>query len=99
MSTKGPPGPVGSVILALLVGVLIFCGVDAILSDSVTTPAKFGGDHRVYGTDTVFVGVGWILMGLSLTAKLILSRRNTHAGTVVAVTLAAIGGLLWLVAV
>jgi len=81
--------------LAVLAVGAIFCGVDAILSDSVTTPARFGGDTRVHGTDTVLVGVGWILVGLSIAAKILLHRRGRH-GSVVAIILAVIGGLFWL---
>jgi len=99
MTTKTPPGPGALIMLALLAAGAFYCGVDAILSDSVTTPSKFGGDHRVYGTDTIFVGIGWILVGLAFTAKIILSRRHGSAGTVIAVGLAATGGLSWLVAV
>lgn len=99
MSAKSPLGPGGLIMLALLAAGAFFCGVDAILSDSVTTPSKFSGDHRVHGTDTIFVGVGWILVGMAFTTKIILSRRNARTGTVVAVGLAAMGGIFWLIAV
>jgi hypothetical protein len=99
MTTKTPPGPGNLIMLALLAAGAFYCGVDAILSESVTTPAKVGDGKRVYGTDTIFVGVGWILAGLAFTAKIILARRNARAGTVVAVVFAATGGLSWLVAV
>lgn len=94
MSTSKPPGPGGTIVLALLAVAMFFCGVYAMFSDSITTPAKFGGDHRVYGTDTIWVGIGWILMGLSLGAK-ILFRRGP-VGTIVAVGLAVVGGVFWL---
>lgn len=64
MNANGPLGPGKAIVLVILAGGALFCGVHAILADSVTTPAKFGGDHRVYGADTILVGVGWILMGL-----------------------------------
>lgn len=99
MNSNRPPGVAGSIILALLAAGAIFCGVDAILSDSVTTPAKFGGDHRVYGTDTVLIGVGWILMGLAIAARILVGRQGGHSGVVVSVTLVAIGGLFWLAVV
>ncbi len=99
MTTQTPPGAGASIMLVLLAAGAFFCGVDAILSDAVTTPSKFGGGKRVQGTDTIFVGIGWILVGLAFAAKIILSRRNARAGTVIAVGLAAMGGLFWLVAV
>ncbi|MEF8794154.1 MAG: hypothetical protein V5A50_10805 [Thiohalorhabdus sp.] len=72
--------------------------MQAILADSVTTPAKIGDGKRVYGTDTVLVGVGWILIGLGFTAKLLLARRGGHSGSVIGVVLAALGGLFWFAA-
>lgn len=99
MTAKNPPGPVGLLVLALIAIGAFFCGVDAILSESVTTPAMVGDGKRVQGMDTVFVGVGWILIGLGFTVKVLLSRRHVSAGTVVAVGSAALGGLFWLVAV
>ncbi|MDR9438093.1 MAG: hypothetical protein RI841_01115 [Halomonas sp.] len=95
MNPKGPPGVAGSIVLALLAAGAMFCGVGAILSDSVTTPAKFGGDHRVHGTDTVLIGVG----GLAIAARILVGRRGGHAGVVVSVALAVIGGLFWLAVV
>ncbi|WP_280549933.1 hypothetical protein [Halomonas sp. 11-S5] len=99
MNPKGPPGVAGSIVLALLAAGAMFCGVDAILSDSVTTPAKFGGDHRVHGTDTVLIGVGWILMGSAIAARILVGRGGGHAGVVVSVALAVIGGLFWIAVV
>ncbi|GEM_PF-6660341 len=99
MTKKDSPGTGGLVVLTLLAAGVFFCGVDAMLSDSVTTPSKFGGNHRVHGTDTILVGVGWILLGLGFTAKIILSRQYASVRTVAAVGLAASGGLFWLVAV
>ena len=40
-------GPGRSIAPGLLAVVLLFFGVHAILSDSVMTPARFGGDHRL----------------------------------------------------
>lgn len=100
MKTSGPPGLGGSIALIVLAMGAVFCGMDAILSDSVTTPAKFGGDYRVHGTDTILVGVGWILMGVSITAKVVLARLGWNAvGSVVAIMFAIIGLLFWLAAI
>jgi len=99
MKEKKSIGPGGSIILGIVAVVAILCGVHAILSDSVTTPAKFGGDHRVYGTDTVLVGVGWIFLGLSITGKIAFDHGGGHFGSVVAVVLAIIGALFWFAAI
>lgn len=96
MSTNQTLGTGRSTVLGMLAVGAVLCGVDAILSDSVTTPARFGGDHRVYGADTVIVGFGWILMGAAIGAKVILHRRGGRSDTVFAVILAITGGLLWL---
>lgn len=96
MNTKGSIGLGRSIVLAVIAAGAIFAGIHAILADSVTTPAKFGGDYRVHGTDTVLVGAGWILMGLAITAKITFDRRGGHAGSVIAVVLVIIGGLFWL---
>ena len=55
-------------------------------------------DRAGVGRDriTVVVGLGWILMGSAIAAKVILQRRGGHADSVIAVVLAVIGGLLWL---
>jgi len=97
MKTGKSLGSARLIVLALLAAGLLFCGVDAILSDAVTTPSKVGDGVRVQGTDTVFIGAGWILMGLGLAARVILDRRDARAGTVVAIALVALGGLFWLV--
>lgn len=99
MKDKKSPGLGSSVVLGALAVVAILCGVHAILADSVTTPAKFGGDHRVYGTDTILVGVGWIFMGLSIMGKVVIGRGRGHFGSVVAVVLAILGVLFWLAAI
>lgn len=100
MNTNGSPGLGGSIILIVLAVGAVFCGVDAILSDSVTTPAKFGGNYRVHGSDTTLVGVGWILIGVSITAKVILGRLGwSPASSFVAIMLAIIGLLFWLAAI
>lgn len=99
MNTKSPIGLGRSIMLAVIAVGAIFAGVHAILADSVTTPAKFGGDYRVHGTDTIFVGVGWILMGLAITAKIVFDRRGGHFGSVIAVVLVIIGGLSWFAAI
>jgi len=99
MKEKKSFGLGGSIILGVIAVLAILCGVHAILADSVTTPAKFGGDHRVYGTDTILVGVGWMFLGLSMTGKIILDRGDGHFGSVVAVVLAIIGPLFWFAAI
>ncbi len=98
MRTRGSLGAGWAVVLALLAIGAIFSGVHAILADSVTTPAKIGDGKRVYGTDTILVGVGWILIGLAFTAKVLLARQGGHAGSVAGVILAVTGGLFWLAA-
>ena len=95
MSENASLGRGGSIVLVVLALGAAFCGVHAILSESVTTPAKFGGDHRVYGGDTVLVGVGWILMGAAIAAKVIFARLGRRPASVIGVILAVIGALFW----
>lgn len=95
MNNKRTLGLGGSIVLGAVAVAAILCGVHAILADSVTTPAKFGGDQRVYGADTVLVGVGWIFVGLSIVGKIVFDRRGGHFGSIVAVVLAIIGSLFW----
>ncbi len=89
--------------MSVVVGVLAFgaivCGFDAIVSDSATIPSKHGDGKRVQGTDTILVGIGWLLMGLGLTAKIVLRPPGGHAGTVTAVVLIVTGALFWYAAV
>ncbi len=99
MKDRRSPGMGSSIVLSVLAVAAILCGVHAILADSVTTPARFGGNHRVYGTDTVLVGVGWIFMGLSITGKILFDRGGGYFGSFVAVILAIIGGLFWFAAI
>jgi len=99
MKEKNSVGLGGSIILGVIAVAAILCGVHAILADSVTTPARFGGDHRVYGSDTILVGVGWIFVGLSMTGKIIFDRGDGHFGSVVAVVLAIIGAAFWFAAI
>jgi hypothetical protein len=99
MQDKGSLGLGGTIILGVVAVAAILCGVHAILADSVTTPARFGGDHRVYGTDTVLIGVGWIFIGLSVMGKIVFGRDGGHFGSIVAVVLAIIGALFWVAAI
>lgn len=92
-------GPGKSIMLGLLALALLFCGVHAILADSVTTPARFGGDHRVHGMDTVLVGVDWILMSGAVGARVAFDRRGRYRGSVLSVGLAVLGGLFWFAAI
>jgi hypothetical protein len=99
MSTGGPPGPVGSIVLAILAVGAAYCAVDAIVSESVTTPSLHGDGKLVHGSDTILVGIGWLLMGLGFTAKIMLRPPGGHAGTVTAVVLIVAGALCWFVAI
>jgi len=87
-----------SVLVILAVGAA-YCGVDAIVSESATTPSLHGDGKLVHGSDTILVGVGWLLMGLGLTAKIILRQPGGYTGTVTAVVLIVIGALFWFVAI
>ncbi len=96
--SRKPPGLILSAFLALLVAGALFCGVDAILADSVTTPARFGDSTRVYGADTVVVGAGWIAMGMAILASLITAHIRSRAGQWVALILCGVGAVCWLIA-
>jgi len=99
MKKKNSLGLGGSITLGIVAVAAILCGAHAILADSVTSPAKFGGDHRVYGTDTVLVGVGWIFLGLSIIGKIVFNQGGGRFGSVVAVALAITGALFWFAAI
>jgi len=99
MKEKKTLGLGGSIVLGAVAVAAMLSGLHAILADSVTTPARFGGDHRVYGTDTVLVGVGWLFMGASIMGKIVFGHRGGHSGSVVAVVLAVIGALFWFAAI
>jgi len=99
MSTGEPPGLVMSIVLAILAVGATYCAVDAIVSESVTTPSLHGDGKLVHGSDTIFVGIGWLLMALGFTAKIMLRQPGGHTGTVTAVVLIVTGFLPWLVAI
>lgn len=92
-----PLGLVASVVRSILGIAAIVVGVDAILSESVTTPARHGSDFRVYGVDTVFVGSGWILVGLGLIVQVVAARRRLAAERWLTLGLIVAGGMCWAV--
>jgi len=78
--SANPPGIVLSACLLLLGAGAIWAGIDAIVSDSVTTPSKYGSGARVHGSDTVLVGSGWLLIGLGLINRVIAGHAVSVTG-------------------
>lgn len=93
--SRKPPGPVLSAFLGLLVVGACFCGVHAILADSVTTPARFGSSARVYGTDTLFVGAGWLAAGMAILTSLITAHVRSRAGQWIALGFCGVAAVCW----
>lgn len=90
-----PPGRAACVVLFILGFAAIVCGADAIVSESATTPSKHGDGIRVSGTETVLLGIGWILIGIGLISKIIAAPLGILGTRVLPVGLCALGGILW----
>jgi len=90
------PGAFASALLILLAGGAMFCGVDAMLAESVRTPAKHGDGAVVRGFDTVLVGLGWMLIGLGLIAKAVASRFKLPGQHWIPIACCIGGGVAWM---
>lgn len=93
-----PPGRAATILLVVLGLAAIGCGLHAIGADSVTTPARFGGDTRVHGQTTLLIGAGWIAIGFSLLTAALAPRLGSRHGRPIAVGLAVVGGACWMIA-
>ncbi len=87
-----------AIVLVVLAAGAAYCGVDAIVSDTATTPSRFGQGKPVHGTDTVLVGVGWLLVAGAFIARIVCARLGGRIATAVAVGVAVVGAGFWFAA-
>lgn len=90
-----PPGVLSSVAFLSLGVAAIFCGADAIVSESATTPSMHGEGMRVRGVDAVLLGIGWVTMGVGFMSKVIASPLGFLGRRVIPIGLIVIGALFW----
>jgi hypothetical protein len=90
-----PPGVFFTLILFLLAGGAIFCGGDAIISKSTTTPSLHGGSTLVDGIDALFVGIGWLLIGAGFINRAVASHLKISGERWITLCFCITGGIFW----
>lgn len=90
-----PPGVIYSCVLLILAGLAIYCGIDAILSESATTPSQYGEGTQVYGIDTYFLGVGWVLLGVGFLNRVVASYLKITGDFWISMGLCVTGVAVW----
>lgn len=93
--SRKQPGYTHALILLLLGIGASACGVDAIISDSVTSPSMHGDGRPVQGSETIFLGIGWIMIGLGLMYRAVACRLEASGNLSVSIGLCIVGAGFW----
>lgn len=93
---KQAPGTFEIIALLTLSVAAISIGVHALASTTVSTPSFHGDSIQVRGINTIYIGIGWVLIGLGFMSRILGTYFAVANQQYVTLSLIVAGGLSWL---
>lgn len=84
-----------SLILILLASGALYVGIEAIASESFTTPSRHGDGIRVDGVDATLIGVGWIFLAMGLFYRVFAQIFKIPGPIIGTVGFSLVGAFFW----